>query len=57
MAAMMRRKKILFERIGGKDAVNVAVDIFYEKVLTDPQLKSFMTGWIWRGRKKSRKRF
>ena len=36
---------------------NVAVDIFYEKVLTDPQLKSFMTGSLWHDKKTSRKRF
>ncbi len=26
----------LFEKIGGRDAVNAAVDIFYQKVLADP---------------------
>lgn len=39
-----RLKKSLFERIGGKDAVNAAVGIFYEKVIADPQLKSFFAG-------------
>lgn len=31
----------LFERIGGKDAVNAAVDLFYDKVLADPRIKHF----------------
>lgn len=31
----------LFEEIGGADAVNAAVDIFYRKVLTDPVIMHF----------------
>ena len=31
----------LFERIGGEAAVNAAVDLFYEKVLSDVHLKEF----------------
>ncbi len=31
----------LFERIGGADAVDAAVDIFYEKVLADTRINSF----------------
>ncbi len=31
----------LFERIGGRDAVNAAVDIFYKKVLCDDRISSF----------------
>ena len=31
----------LYERIGGKDAVNAAVDLFYEKVLADPRINHF----------------
>jgi hemoglobin len=31
----------LFEKIGGMDAVNAAVDIFYTKVLADDSINSF----------------
>lgn len=31
----------IYEEIGGADAVNAAVDIFYEKVLGDPLLMPF----------------
>lgn len=31
----------LYEQIGGADAVNAAVDIFYRKVLTDPVIMHF----------------
>ena len=34
----------LYERIGGKDAVNAAVDIFYDKILTDPRIADFFEG-------------
>lgn len=33
----------LFEKIGGKAAVNAAVDLFYEKVLADPLINHFFT--------------
>ena len=33
--------KNLFERIGGKSAVEAAVDIFYTKVLADDRIKHF----------------
>lgn len=33
----------LFEQLGGKDAVNAAVDIFYKKVLADDLLKPFFS--------------
>ena len=36
--------KTLFEKIGGKDAVNAAVDVFYQKVIADPKLKPFFDG-------------
>jgi hemoglobin len=31
----------LFEKLGGKDAVNAAVDIFYKKVLADDRINKF----------------
>ena len=31
----------LFERLGGRNAVNAAVDIFYKKVLADPTINHF----------------
>ncbi len=31
----------LYEKIGGKDAVNAAVDLFYNKVLSDERVNSF----------------
>lgn len=34
----------VFEQIGGKDAINAAVDIFYTKVLADDSIKQFFDG-------------
>jgi len=34
----------LFEKIGGEDAVNAAVDIFYRKVLSDDRISQFFEG-------------
>lgn len=39
----MEGNKSLFERIGGMDAVNAAVDIFYKKVLADDSINHFFT--------------
>ena len=34
----------LFERLGGKEAVDAAVDLFYRKVLADERVNSFFDG-------------
>ncbi len=34
----------LYEKLGGKDAVEAAVDIFYGKVLADERIKQFFDG-------------
>ncbi|HEY3942069.1 MAG TPA: group 1 truncated hemoglobin [Acidimicrobiales bacterium] len=34
----------IFDQIGGAGAVGTAVDIFYEKVLGDPQLRGYFAG-------------
>ncbi len=31
----------LYDQIGGKDAVNAAVDLFYDKILADDRIKHF----------------
>ncbi len=34
----------LYDKLGGQEAVNAAVDIFYRKVLTDDRVNSFFDG-------------
>lgn len=38
---MEEKKQSLFKRIGGKEAVNAAVEIFYKKVIKDESIKHF----------------
>ncbi len=38
---MENKQQSLFKRIGGKDAVNAAVEIFYRKVLEDESVKPY----------------
>lgn len=35
------KEETLFHKLGGKEAVNAAVDIFYQKVLADDRIKHF----------------
>ncbi len=37
-------KASIFERLGGIDAINAAVDIFYDKILADPQIRHLFSG-------------
>ena len=47
----------LYERIGGKDALDAAVDIFYRKVLADERIKSFFDGVDMKKQKGKQKAF
>ncbi|MDP9036105.1 MAG: group 1 truncated hemoglobin [Myxococcota bacterium] len=40
----MSNERSLFDRLGGEGAVSAAVDIFYSKVMADPQLAPFFAG-------------
>ncbi len=40
----MMSNSTLFERLGGQNAVNAAVDIFYRKVLADDRVNYFFDG-------------
>ena len=39
----MEEEKTLFERLGGSDAVDAAVDIFYKKNLEDERVKHYFS--------------
>lgn len=41
---MSDTQESLFDRLGGRDAVNAAVDIFYTKVMSDPLLMPLFDG-------------
>ncbi len=44
METQQKTTPSLFERIGGMDAVNAAVDIFYAKVRADERVRYFFNG-------------
>lgn len=41
--SQLHSETTLYDRIGGEPAVRAAVDRFYERVLSDPELKGFFT--------------
>lgn len=49
--------KTLFDKIGGKDAVNAAVDIFYNKVLADNSISHFFDATDMKKQKNKQKAF
>lgn len=44
MTSSLPKTESLYIRLGGKDAVNAAVDLFYEKVLADNRINMFFDG-------------
>ena len=49
--------KTLYERLGGEPSVDLAVDIFYRKVLADAMLKPFFAGMDMEAQSKKQKQF
>ncbi|MGY6528770.1 MAG: group I truncated hemoglobin [Cyanobacterium sp.] len=49
--------KTLYEKLGGKEAVDVAVDMFYEKVLNDERVKHFFVDTDMKQQKNHQKAF
>ena len=47
----------LFERLGGEPAVDAAVDLFYRKVLTDPDVSAFFDSTDMDGQRAKQKSF
>jgi len=47
----------LYEKLGGKDSINVAVDKFYEKVLNDSRIKIFFESVDMKKQKSKQKAF
>ena len=50
-------QKTIYEELGGEKAVNDAVEIFYEKVLSDPELMGFFAETNMAFQKKHQKDF
>jgi hemoglobin len=40
---MSNNQQTLFERVGGKQAVADLIDVFYDRVVADPELKPFFS--------------
>ena len=49
--------KTLYEKLGGKEAVDLAVDKFYEKVLNDDRVKHFFANTDMKQQKNHQKAF
>ncbi|WP_069790377.1 group I truncated hemoglobin [Cyanobacterium sp. IPPAS B-1200] len=49
--------KTLYEKLGGKEAVDTAVDMFYEKVLNDERVKHFFVNTDMKQQKNHQKAF
>ncbi|MBE9223578.1 group 1 truncated hemoglobin [Cyanobacterium stanieri LEGE 03274] len=49
--------KTLYEKLGGKEAVDIAVDMFYEKVLNDERVKHFFVNTDMKQQKNHQKAF
>ncbi len=47
----------LYEKLGGKEAVNLAVDKFYEKVLADDRVKHFFVNTDMKAQRNHQKAF
>ena len=50
-------QKTIYEKLGGEKAINDAVEIFYEKVLSDPELMGFFSETNMEFQKKHQKDF
>ncbi|OQW91618.1 MAG: group 1 truncated hemoglobin [Beggiatoa sp. IS2] len=50
-------EKTLFEKLGGESAVNIAVDIFYNRILADDRIKHFFANTDMEKQRHHQKRF
>lgn len=47
----------LFDKIGGKDSVNLAVDLFYNKIMENARINHFLKILTWISSEQSKKYF
>ena len=47
----------LYQELGGQDAIDAAVDLFYQKVLADPRINHFFDGVDMQKQRAHQKRF